>query len=103
MITVMEVMVQPLRVSASTGRHALNFVMHTPNLIPQPIGINVAHQAALLRASYNFKTPDALVIATGLVHGVDVLVTNDRHWSTLQKPLDTKVSVCFLDRYLPFP
>jgi predicted nucleic acid-binding protein len=102
MVTVMDVIVKPLRVSASMGRHALNFVMHTPNLIPQPIDVNVAHQAALLRAGYNFKTPDALVIATGLVHGVDVLVTNDHRWNALRPPPDMQVSVCFLDRYLPF-
>lgn len=103
MVTVMEVIVQPLRVSTSTGRHALNFVTHTPNLIPQPIDIHVAHQAALLRAGYNFKTPDALVIATGLVHGVDALVTNDRRWQALQQSPSMQVRLCFLDRYLPFP
>jgi predicted nucleic acid-binding protein len=102
MVTVMEVIVRPLQVSTSTGRHALNFVTHTPNLTPQPIDIHVAHQAARLRAGSNFKTPDALVIATGLVHGVDTLVTNDRRWIALQQPPSVQVNVCFLDRYLPF-
>ncbi len=103
MVTVMEVIVQPFRVSTSTGRHALNFLTRTTNLLPQPIDVQVAHQAALLRAAYNFKTPDALVIATGFVHGADVLATNDHRWNALQQPSDMRVSVCFLDRHLPFP
>jgi predicted nucleic acid-binding protein len=103
MVTVMEVIVQPLRVSAPTGRHALNFLTRTPNMSPQPIDLHVAHRAARLRASYNFKTPDALVIATGLVHQVGVLVTNDRRWNVLQQSPGMQVKVCSLDRYLPFP
>jgi predicted nucleic acid-binding protein len=103
MVTVMEVIVQPMRVSTSTGQHALNFLTHTRSMYPQPIDIRVAQRAAMLRASYNFKTPDALIIATGFVHSVDALVTNDRRWNMLQESQELKLKVCLLQSYLPFP
>lgn len=103
MVTVMEVIIQPLKASRLAGQHALNFLTHTSNIFPQPIDLHIAHRAAMLRASYNFTTPDALVIATGLVHQVGVLVTNDHRWKILQQSVGLQVTVCCLDAYLPFP
>jgi predicted nucleic acid-binding protein len=37
----------------------------------------VFDKAAKLRASLNLRTPDALHLATALVHGCDVFLTND--------------------------
>ena len=51
-----------------------------------PIGVlaadvDVARSAAGLRAGHpSLKLPDALVIATALVHEADALITTDRRW-----------------------
>jgi predicted nucleic acid-binding protein len=34
-------------------------------------------QAAQIRAKYNFKTPDAIFIATAIEEGAEVFITND--------------------------
>ncbi len=46
------------------------------------VGVEIATQAARLRATHGpgLRLPDALVIATALVHDADVLVTTDRRW-----------------------
>jgi len=38
---------------------------------------DVVERATLLRADYNFKTPDALHLASGIEENADVFVTGD--------------------------
>jgi predicted nucleic acid-binding protein len=42
-----------------------------------PLTTPVCQRATLLRATYNFKTPDALQLATAIVHGCDQFLTLD--------------------------
>jgi predicted nucleic acid-binding protein len=42
--------------------------------------LNVAQQAAALRASTNLKLPDAVVVASGLLAGCEAVVTGDEAW-----------------------
>lgn len=37
----------------------------------------MAEQAAIIRANYNIKTPDALQLATAIIHQADYFLTND--------------------------
>lgn len=48
-----------------------------PNLSIIDVGYNVADVASRLRASYKIKTPDAIIIATGIAMNVDYFITND--------------------------
>ncbi|WP_366556963.1 PIN domain-containing protein [Desulfosporosinus sp. BICA1-9] len=45
--------------------------------VPREIDQNIALQAAKLRASYGFKTPDALFLATAIEEKAEAFITND--------------------------
>lgn len=64
-----------------------------------PVNHDVAQQAALIRAQYNLKLPDAIISASSLISGADFLITND---ITLQKKLKIqKVTPKeFVEKYL---
>lgn len=47
----------------------------------------MATRAATLRAIKNLKTPDALIIASGLLVGGEASVTNDAAWKKKLEPL----------------
>jgi predicted nucleic acid-binding protein len=42
---------------------------------------SVCDRATVLRATYNFKTPDALQLGAAIVHGSDCFLTNDTRLS----------------------
>ena len=65
-----------------------------------PIDLHVAQEAAALRATHNLKTPDALVIATGIVGQVGHLVTNDKAWRTKLEPIKNRVATVELQAYV---
>lgn len=48
-----------------------------PNLSIADIDYKVADIDSRLRAAYNIKTPDALIIATGIAVKADYFITND--------------------------
>jgi predicted nucleic acid-binding protein len=99
-VTAMEVLVRPLKVSPPAAAHVQDFLTHTANMKLLPIDIYVAQEAASLRATHNFKTPDAFVIATGMVSQVHHLVTNDKEWRTKLSPLKNRIKVTMLRDYL---
>ena len=102
MVTVMEVLVRPLRLGPGESyRHVMDFLTRFPNLRPLPVDLAVAQEAASLRATHRFSPPDALVIATGIVAQVGHLVTNDRDWLPKLRPLASRVMVCTLASHLP--
>lgn len=54
-----------------------------PNLELAPVSRDVLLDAAGLRARYRLRTPDAIVVATGLQSGATAAVTNDDSWRDL--------------------
>ena len=52
----------------------------------EPADRSIAAQAAALRATHgaSMRLPDALVVATALVHGADRILTTDRAWPAVQ-------------------
>lgn len=104
MITVMELLVQPLRRQATEPyQHIMDFLSNFPNLHPLDIDLYTAQEAASLRATYNFRPPDALIIATGVNGRVSHLVTNDAEWSKKLGNASARIKVCYLEDHLPFP
>jgi len=104
MVTVMEVLVRPLRLGVREPyEHLLEFLAHFPNLRPLSVDLVVAQEAASLRATHRFSTPDALIVASGLVAQVGHLVTNDQAWRTRLQPISRRIRVCYLSDHLPFP
>jgi predicted nucleic acid-binding protein len=96
----MEILVRPLRVAPKRAAHVHDFLSRWPNLTLLPIDLFVAQEAASLRATHNFKVPDALVIATGLVSQVSHLVTNDAEWQKKLVPMKARVQVTQTSDYL---
>lgn len=81
---------------AGAHHHVLNFVNHTPHLTTMVIDVPVAHQAAMLRAFKNFKGPDALVIASGMLAQAASLVTNDEKWKRVHSFPNLPLALCHL-------
>jgi predicted nucleic acid-binding protein len=45
----------------------------------------VAEEAARLRAIYNLKMPDAIVISKAIIYEADVLLTNDHRLASVKE------------------
>ncbi len=100
MVTVMEILVRPLRASPPGHHTVLAFLRNQPNLTAVPLDLQMAQDAAFLRAAHRFPPPDALIIATGLATQVGHLVTNDGDWPTRLQPLDERIRVALLSRFM---
>nr|VFK27515.1 MAG: Predicted nucleic acid-binding protein, contains PIN domain [Candidatus Kentron sp. MB]VFK32079.1 MAG: Predicted nucleic acid-binding protein, contains PIN domain [Candidatus Kentron sp. MB]VFK75654.1 MAG: Predicted nucleic acid-binding protein, contains PIN domain [Candidatus Kentron sp. MB] len=59
------------------------YLNNFPGFFLMPIERAILNHAARLRARYRFKTPDAIIIATGLERGATLAVTNDLAWRNL--------------------
>lgn len=99
-ISASELLVRPIR----SGNSPLTF-MHTflttfPNLMMLPVDLPVAMQAATLRATTNIRLPDALIIASGLLAGCEVIVSNDEGWKRRFEPLFRDFRWLYLSDYL---
>jgi predicted nucleic acid-binding protein len=100
MVSVMELLVRPRRRSTWEYVHLLDFLTHHPNLTSQQIDLPIAQEAASLRAAFKLATPDALVVATGVVARVSRLVTNDARWSRRLELIKSRIRVLCLADYV---
>jgi predicted nucleic acid-binding protein len=80
-LTLLELQVRPLRLERQDiADHYEILLDHFPHLVLAPVIRDVLTLAAVLRAKYNLKTPDAIVLATGIRHGATLAVSNDQQW-----------------------
>jgi predicted nucleic acid-binding protein len=84
LVTFVEVLVKPLR----DGRADLlqsyrDIILKSPNLTALPVVLEIAEEAALLRATYRLQTADSIQLATATVVGARWLLTNDLKLPTL--------------------
>ncbi len=96
MVTVEEILVRPFRSGASAVATAEGFLRHFGEIRLIEVSYDIAREAARVRAATGMRTPDALIIATAMTSGVDILITNDRSWSGAVATLAPDVSVCVL-------
>jgi predicted nucleic acid-binding protein len=101
MITVMEILIRPLRASPPGHHTVLAFLRNHPHLDCVPVDLQVAQEAAHLRAAKRFAPPDALIVGTGLAAQVGVLVTNDRSWQRRLGEMLDRVRVVLTSEHLP--
>jgi len=95
-ITLLEVLVHPLR--HGNRRLADEYkaiLLSSKGLLTFEISHSISERAALLRATYGLRTPDAIQFATAILHGADYFLTND---PALNKVKEVKVLI--LDDYL---
>jgi len=69
--------VGPLRDGHETLADLYRELLSDPNFGLHDINRNVAERAALIRARFSLRTPDAIVAATAVEHGCSHLITND--------------------------
>ena len=92
-----EVLVQPLAQSRIDIADRYRSILSPgPDLAVWPIGRGVIETAASLRAKYRIKMLDALHVASAVVHGADVFVTNDAGLRRV-----SEVPIVILSDYLP--
>ena len=95
-ISLLEVLVKPIQNGANDiATQYKDLLLNSYSLKLYPLDDKVAEVAAKLRAKYSgngfkIKTPDAIQIATGLLNGADVFITND---SGLKNVSEIKVIV----------
>jgi len=76
-ISVAELLVKPLVAGAETAAPVEAFLLSMPNTTIAGIDYEVARKAAQVRARSTLRTPDTLLVATAIVLGIDLLLTND--------------------------
>jgi predicted nucleic acid-binding protein len=80
-LTLLELTARPLQLRRQDVADAYELLLDQfPNLELRPVDREVLIAAARLRAQYRLRTPDAIVLATGLQHGATAAVTNDAAW-----------------------
>ncbi len=95
-VTVMELLVRPIRAGPSAVATVEGFLRHFADLRILPVDYANAREAARIRAIAGFSAPDALIVA-GLVTGhIDVLVTNDASWPARLQVALPGASICVL-------
>lgn len=95
-ITLLEVLVHPFRTKNETlAEKYREILLHSKGLTSFEISHEVSEMSSKVRAKYSIKTPDAIQVAVGILHGASKLLTND---PALKKVSDIKVLV--LDDFL---
>ncbi|MEW5961519.1 MAG: PIN domain-containing protein [Chloroflexota bacterium] len=96
-IALMELTVQPWRLSrADIARQYEVLLINFPNLKLSDVTREVARQAAQLRARYNLRPADALQVATAMIEGATLWVSNDKQL----KRIEPAIEVTILDEYV---
>lgn len=77
-LTLTETLVHPIRLGRTDLVQAYKrILLHTPYLTIFGTDSHIAETAAEIRAEYNFRTPDAIQLATAYVAGATYFLTND--------------------------
>lgn len=76
--TITELLTKPFR-SKDDKKITLfeEFIESLPNTIVKPIDYKISKKAASLRAGYNLRTPDSLILSTAINTGSKLFITND--------------------------
>jgi predicted nucleic acid-binding protein len=87
-VTLLEVLVKPLR----EGQKAIaeqyrDILTAAPGIDLFDVTSAIAEQAALLRAKYNIRTPDAIQLATCIELGADYFLTNDNRLKAVSETI----------------
>ena len=91
MITLTEVLVQPLRQGdQQVAQDYTDLLLHSRHFATVSIDPVIATAASDLRARYNQRTPDALQIAAAMKNGCQAFLTND---TALKRVIEIQVLV----------
>ena len=83
--TLMELLVRPLKLEREDVADEYEALLtHFPNLSLVAIHRDILLKAAVVRARYGLRTPDAVIVATGILQGATRVITNNRQWKRLE-------------------
>lgn len=78
-LSLMEVLVQPLRLNRLDLADKYREILSTSNSITMlDMNVDIASEAAAIRSKYNFKTPDSIQLASAINCFSDYFLTNDK-------------------------
>ena len=78
-LTLLELLVMPFKKKRGDLVDKYRRVLlKSPHMHLLPLGEDVAEEAARIRASYRFRTPDAVQLASAKLSRADIFITNDR-------------------------
>ena len=83
-LTIAELLVKPLQLGRTDQAHIFRELLAEYVEIV-PVTYEIAELAAQLRADHNFRTPDAIQIATAINRQADAFLTNDIRLSRLKQ------------------
>ena len=91
-VTLMEITVHPRRAErADITREYETLLVHFPHLTMADVTREVARKAAQLRAEYGIHAADALQVATAIVNGAGLWLTNDKRLQQLASEIEILV------------
>lgn len=80
-VTYIELTTQPARKgNRQLVRKYRDYLSNSQNMSLFPLDMHIADHVVELRATYNFRTPDAIQIGTAVACGADFIITNDKSW-----------------------
>lgn len=95
-LSFLEILVKPKRENNVFLENRYKVILNNyPNLRIIELSLAVADLAAKLRAIYNLKTPDAIILASSLHINSKYLLTNDVHFKNIGEK--DNISVILLD------
>lgn len=85
-ITYIELTTQPARLgNRQLVRKYRDYLSNSQNISLFPLNMDIADYVVELRATYNFKTPDAIQIGTATACGADYIITDDNAWQRFEE------------------
>jgi predicted nucleic acid-binding protein len=95
-LSLLEILVKPKTEGLLQAARDYEYFLTTfPNLTFFELGLDVARKASDLRASDRIKAPDAIQIATAIIHGANAFLTNDKIFDRVKG-----IEILILDKLL---
>ena len=86
-VSVSELLTGAMARGASKAVATQTLLRQYPHLQIAPVTMDVAADAADLRVATRIRLPDALILATAVVNGVDVVLHGDAEWTSRVAPV----------------
>jgi predicted nucleic acid-binding protein len=84
-LTLLELTVRPLQLGRQDVADEYELLLsYFPNLDLEPVSKEVLLGAAAVRARYRLRTPDSILLATGIRSAATAAITNDGGWKAAQ-------------------
>ena len=84
-LTLLELTVRPLQLGRQDVADEYELLLsYFPNVELEEVSCDVLLDAAALRARYRLRTPDAILMATGIRSAATAAVTNDEGWKAVR-------------------